>query len=274
VIVPVFNAARYLPRCIEALLSQDLAAAYYEILMVDNNSTDGSAEIIRAHPEITLLAEPRHGPYAARNRALREARGEIIAFTDADCLPERDWIRQIVRGMDAPEVRILLGRTGPAPASHALAQLGEYEAAKDAFVLDGNDPQLYYGHAGNMAVRREVFDETGGFAGGRRGEDTVLVQQVIARHSCAAIRYQADMRVTHLEWGSLWGYYKKLFHYARSQRRYRSFTPARALTQRERWRVYRGVVRRKNLSSQAVLLATLAVGWLAWSAGAASAPRI
>jgi len=274
VIVPVFNAAQHLPRCIEALLCQDIAPSCYEILMVDNRSTDASAAIIRTHPEITLLYEPQQGPYAARNRALREARGEIIAFTDADCVPERDWLCQILRGMDAPEARILLGRTRPAVGSRALAQLGEYEAAKDAFALAGNDPHLYYGHAGNMAVRRAVFEESGGFAGGRRGEDTVLVQQVIAHYACTAVRYEARMRVTHLEWSSLWGYYKKLFHYAASQRRYGSSTLARALTQRERWHVYRGIARHKGLGSQAVLLASLAAGWLVWSAGAASAARI
>ena len=80
VIVPVFNAAKYLERCIRALLSQTLPTDRYEILMVDNNSTDQSAAIIRSFDPVKLLNEPEQGSYAARNRGIREAHGARAAY--------------------------------------------------------------------------------------------------------------------------------------------------------------------------------------------------
>lgn len=85
VIVPFWNAGRYVRRCIESLLSQSLPQSEYELLFIDNNSTDGSDQVVAAFPAVRLLREAKQGSYAARNRGLAEARGEILVFTDPDC---------------------------------------------------------------------------------------------------------------------------------------------------------------------------------------------
>ena len=99
VVVPIYNTASYIEYCIDALESQDYPHNSYEIIMIDNNSTDGSDAIVTRHPSIKLLREARQGSYAARNRGLSEAAAPITAFTDSDCAPEQGWLRRIMDGM-------------------------------------------------------------------------------------------------------------------------------------------------------------------------------
>ena len=71
IIVPVFNAAASLGDCLDALLRQDVPAASYEVIVVDNNSTDDSMAVARQRPTVRLLSETRQSAYAARNRGIR-----------------------------------------------------------------------------------------------------------------------------------------------------------------------------------------------------------
>ena len=93
VIVPVYNEHSTLPLVV-ARICNALPEVSKEIIIVDNDSTDDSASIAARYP-ITLLSESEiRTSYAARNRGINHARGEIIAFTDADCIPAPDWAQQ------------------------------------------------------------------------------------------------------------------------------------------------------------------------------------
>lgn len=92
VIVPVWNNARQLESCLRALSQQTLAPELFEIIVVDNGSTDDTAERARSFPGVKLVTEPRPGSYIARNTGARIARGEYLAFTDSDCVPDPNWL--------------------------------------------------------------------------------------------------------------------------------------------------------------------------------------
>ncbi len=271
VIVPVYNAAPYLPRCIDALLAQDIDSTTYEILMVDNGSTDASAAIAGRYPEVRLLREPKQGSYAARNRALRDATGELLAFTDADCAPEPNWLSELLVAFRSPGTRVVIGHTYPEPSSTLLHGLGAYDAAKDAYVLGSGIAPLYYGRTNNMGVSKSALDELGGFAEWRRGADVIFVQRAIERFSCRAVRFCRGARVRHLEVNSLWRYYQKLFIYARSHRRYSEAVPTRALTVRERLEVLATLRGRLPLGQRVALLSVLGLGLIPWWLGGATA---
>lgn len=87
-IVPVYNTAAFLPRCLQSIIDQPVAADDCEVLVVDDGSTDGSRELVerfaRDYPQVHLLAQPNAGVSAARNLALDNARGTYVAFVDSD----------------------------------------------------------------------------------------------------------------------------------------------------------------------------------------------
>ena len=110
VIVPFLNEEKYLRDCVNSLLAQDFSKDEYELIFVDNGSTDNSRSIVSKHKEIILLTEERKNVYIARNKALKAARGDIIAFTDADCSVCPDWLSQIYKGMNTANATIALGK--------------------------------------------------------------------------------------------------------------------------------------------------------------------
>src|SRR5688572_5665963 len=97
VIIAVWNSPCQIRQCLAALERQTLPRDQFEILVVDNGSTDDTAAVAHAVPGVTVIEEARPGSYAARNRGLVAARGEYVAFTDADCLPAPDWLEAALR---------------------------------------------------------------------------------------------------------------------------------------------------------------------------------
>ncbi|MFM7140533.1 MAG: glycosyltransferase family 2 protein [Alphaproteobacteria bacterium] len=163
VVVPVYNTARHLERCIAALRGQDYPADEFEILAVDNNSTDESPAILARAAGVRVLHERKQGSYAARNRAVREARGALLAFTDSDCIPDRGWLRAIEAAMADPGVQVVLGLRRPSLDHGVVKLIGDYEVKKDELVFSSTTPEVYYGYTNDMGVRRTTFDRYGPF---------------------------------------------------------------------------------------------------------------
>ena len=90
--------------CIKSLLNQTYPKDRYEIIIVDNNSTDATASIIKKYPVIYLSEKNIQSPYAARNKGINQAKGEIIAFTDSDCVADENWIYNAVSAFNDPNV--------------------------------------------------------------------------------------------------------------------------------------------------------------------------
>ncbi|MCD6460430.1 glycosyltransferase [bacterium] len=97
VIVPAYNAEKTMALCIESLISQNYPKDKYEIIIVDNNSKDETAKIIKKYPVKYLLEDKMQTSYAARNSGIRHAKGEIIAFTDSDCIADKNWIKEGIK---------------------------------------------------------------------------------------------------------------------------------------------------------------------------------
>jgi glycosyltransferase involved in cell wall biosynthesis len=272
VIVPVYNTAEYLENCIAALLAQDYPREDFEILLVDNNSTDRSPEILRSAPGIRALSQPKQGSYAARNCAIAEARGEYLAFTDSDCMPVPGWLRAIETAFQSPRTQVVLGRRRPARDAGLLRLLADYENKKDEHVFSSNTPDRYYGFTNNMAVRRAAMDRHGPFIERPRGADTIFVRRVVDAEGCDAVVYVPGMRVNHGELDGISTYYKKMYLYGRSRRQYSNIVKARPLSGSDRWLAFRETARGGCYSwpSTAALALLLAGGMVAWSLGSHS----
>ncbi|MBM4429183.1 MAG: glycosyltransferase [Chloroflexi bacterium] len=258
VIVPFRNEVRHVTACAESLLNQHYPAQHHELIFVDNGSNDGSAHALLSQQRITLLYEPRQSPYVARNLGLRTAQGQLIAFTDADCIAATDWLQQISAGMADPALQILLGSNAYGQRSLLLDMLSAYEAAKKNYIFAGHHGPAYHGQCNNMVVRRPLLEELGGFAERQRGADTILVHQCVAKYGPQAIAYRPAMRVQHLEVDSIGTYYRKCAIYRRSRHAYRHLAPVRGLTGHERYLVFRNTVHSGGYSlPQALLLFAL-----------------
>lgn len=204
VIVPFYESAQTLDACLRSLLEQEDIADGYEVILIDNRSPDGSPEIARRHADrddrIVILEESTPGAYAARNTGIDRARGEVIAFTDADCVVAPDWLRSILAGLDDPQTAVLVGRCRyPKQASRALRALGAYENAKTATVLAQPDPAYRFAYCNNMAVRAEVFTAIGSFEAWPRAADTELIHRLAARLPDRRVVFWPSMTITHLE---------------------------------------------------------------------------
>ena len=103
VVIPAYNAERSIEATLRALSSQAFEAPF-EVIVVDDGSTDRTAEIVARHPEVRLIRQPNEGPSVARNRGVAEARGEIVVFTDADCVPTPDFLAQITAPFADPGI--------------------------------------------------------------------------------------------------------------------------------------------------------------------------
>jgi len=96
VIVPVFEDVERLRQCVARLAAQDYPGLLEFIIVDNNSSTDLSQAIPATDERFQLIREEKRGSYAARNAGLKQATGEVVAFTDADCLPHQNWIRSAV----------------------------------------------------------------------------------------------------------------------------------------------------------------------------------
>jgi GT2 family glycosyltransferase len=160
VIIPAYNAQDTLAACLAALRSQTVGADSYEIIVVDDGSTDRTAEIARSHG-VCLLQQPNAGPAAARNRGAQAARGHILLFTDADCEPSPDWIERLVDPFRDPIVIGVKGvyRTRQRALVARFVQL-EYESK---YARMARQAQIDFIDTYAAAYRREVFLDNGGF---------------------------------------------------------------------------------------------------------------
>ncbi len=186
VIVPFYNAEDTLLLCINALLAQTLQPA--EIILVDNNSDDKSAEIAKKIAEqypgvVIILTELRQGPGRARNKGMQHATGEIICFTDADCIPEPDWLNVIVRPFQNSQIGAVAGQIKGSGSEtvfekfHYLFTLKgsqQSELFKAFTLVRGGFPTA------NLAVRKNLLERLQGFDAsmGTYGEDFDLCARI------------------------------------------------------------------------------------------------
>jgi GT2 family glycosyltransferase len=198
VVVPVYNGGAQLGRCLDALLASDFPS--YEIVVVDDGSTDGSAEALRARGVEVLRLERRRGPAAARNRGSARARGEIILFVDADVLVRRDTLARVAAHFrQSPGLAALFGSYDDAPAARNF--VSQFKNLLHHFVHQQSSAEAQTFWAGCGAVRREALEAVGGFDERRYARPSVEDIELGHRLRRAGFRILLDrgLQVTHLK---------------------------------------------------------------------------
>lgn len=157
VVLPVFNMAESVGKTIELILSQSVSPD--EVIVVDDGSTDSSADVIRAYP-VRYIYQKNAGPAAARNAGWKAARGAIVAFTDADCLPDKEWLKFLTAPFLQKRVGAVGGAYRTANVDKLLPRLIGYDL-DFRYSLIGKFTNAHGSY--NLAVRRNVLHKVGGF---------------------------------------------------------------------------------------------------------------
>ncbi len=160
VVIPVFNSADFIERCLEAILNQTFQSDEYEVIVVDDGSVDSSAEKINRFP-VRYFYQKNRGPAAARNLGVKEAAGEIILFTDSDCIVSHNWIETMLQSFNQEGVIGVKGAYsgGSETLTARFTQIEfeeRYELLKRAERTDMLDTYA-------AAIKRDIFLELGGF---------------------------------------------------------------------------------------------------------------
>ena len=160
IIIPTFNGASRIGKCLDALSSQT-AGLDVEILVIDDGSTDNIAAVAARYPSVRLISQANAGPAAARNRGALAAYGKILLFTDDDCVPMPDWFNAMLVPFTDPEVVGAKGvyRTHQRSIAARFVQI-EYE---DKYRLMAKLPDIDFIDTYSAGFRRERFLEMSGY---------------------------------------------------------------------------------------------------------------
>ena len=161
VIIPAYNAAATLTDCLTALAHQTTARAMYEIIVVDDGSTDATCPIAASSSDVQVIAAAHRGAAAARNVGARAAGGEMLLFTDADCAPTENWIEAMLAPFAHPNVMGAKGvyRTRQRELVARFVQL-EYE---EKYARMSRAPTIDFIDTYSAAYRRDAFLANSGF---------------------------------------------------------------------------------------------------------------
>ncbi len=164
VIIPVYNDSQRLKLCLEALENQTYSQDLYEIIVIDNNSEENIQTAVDRFPHVKLTSEKKRGSYAARNRGITLAKGEIFAFTDSDCIPATNWLEMgIKRLKSAANCGLVGGKIEiffQDPHNPTAAEI--YDAATNLQQKKYIE-EYKYGATANLFTWKKVFEDVGYF---------------------------------------------------------------------------------------------------------------
>jgi cellulose synthase/poly-beta-1,6-N-acetylglucosamine synthase-like glycosyltransferase len=209
VVIPAYNAQEALGNCLDALERQTAPREEYEIIVVNDGSSDGTQEIATGR-DVILISQSHRGAAAARNAGAHRARGEIILFIDADCVPETNWIEAMISPFADQDIVGVSGRIrtlqkGLVPRFIQLEYDDRYgNIAKHRYIDHIN--------TATGAYRREIFLESRGFLENLLGaEDVELSFRLASRGHKMVSAPEAIVYHQHPE--SILEYARRKYHY-------------------------------------------------------------
>lgn len=160
VVVPAYNVEKTIARCLDGLLDQSTLSGSYEVIVVDDGSTDATGKIAEERG-VRVLRQPNRGAGAARNLGARHAQGDILLFIDADSVPDRCWVQAMAAPFADPAIAGVSGekKTRQTNLWARYVQL-EYDVRYDRIAAY---PRIDFVDSSTAGYRRGLFLENGGF---------------------------------------------------------------------------------------------------------------
>ena len=209
VVIPVYNGGRTLGACLNAICGQSLYRDTYEVILVDDGSTDNTADVASRY-SVRLIAQQNQGAPAARNRGIQHARGFWVAFTDADCIPSRNWLKSLLAATGNKGNReSVLGVAG-----RIMGYRSETEASRFVDMSGGLDSQRHLSHPkypfavfGNIMYRRDSLLTVGNLDPRFYAYDACDLHTRLLRQCPGEFRFEPKAVVLHLhrpDWRAYW----------------------------------------------------------------------
>lgn len=172
VIIPHLNQPDALAACLDSLHAQTIDRSAFEIIVIDNGSTAPPEEVVGRYPATSLLHEASRGPGPARNTGVRAARGDVLAFIDADCRAHPNWLSAALEALAHTGPRTILGGDvqiwrNPERSVSAIEAYETVFAYRFKLYIE----QHGFCGTGNMVLRKADFENIGPFRGIELAED-------------------------------------------------------------------------------------------------------
>jgi O-antigen biosynthesis protein len=214
VVICAYNAERTMQPCLESL--RTLRYPHYEVIVVNDGSTDRTLEIAQRFPEARLISQENKGLSAARNVGIEAATGEIVAFTDSDCVVDPDWLTYLVYGFTSGGFVAVGGPNLPPPEESRTAACVASSPGGPTHVLL-NDQVAEHIPGCNMAFRKDVLQRIGGFDAVFRaaGDDVDLCWRL--QNEGHVIGFSAAAMVWHFRRNTVKAYIKQQMGYGAAE---------------------------------------------------------
>jgi glycosyltransferase involved in cell wall biosynthesis len=171
VIIPHLNQPDFLLRCLQSVASQSYDQSLVDVIVVDNGSRKQPAEICNQFPNVKLLSEVTPGPGPARNKGIEAAKTDVLAFIDADCIADPNWLMALTTALQNSGTDIVGGDVRIAyEDSKNLTALEAYESVF-AYRQKEYIEKKHFSGTGNLATTKKVMHEVGSFRGIEVAED-------------------------------------------------------------------------------------------------------
>lgn len=195
-IIPCFNEAEYIGNCINAIYSQNINHNSFELIVVDNGSTDSTREIASALGAIVLVNTKR-GAASSRNMGARDARGNLLAFIDADCLLDPMWLSQMMKHLSDDAVVASAARAVPNKEGLTWVEKGWAKLfVRKSNRLNNDVTAVNSLGSSNLLINKKLFEKAGGFDEVLLSCEDYDLSQRIQRYGILLI--DEHIRVTHL----------------------------------------------------------------------------
>jgi len=210
VVVPAHNCENTIFQTLQSILKQTVSDI--DVIVVDDGSTDQTVQIIKSISGVRYYYQDNAGPAAARNLGVQKAKGDIVFFTDSDCMPQRDWIEKAIVHFNDPQVVVVAGSYSIANPNNMLAQCIHDEIMFRHHRLMPQNPKSFGSY--NFGVKKNVFESVGGFDICYRyasGEDNDLSYKILK--AGYKIRFEKNALVDHFHTTRIFKYFKEQYRH-------------------------------------------------------------
>src|SRR3990167_7072343 len=212
IIIPIYNAEPTLSMCLKSIQELNYPKDKLETIIVDNGSNDGSVEIAK-YFDVTVLHETSiKSSYSARSRGVKEAKGELIAFTDSDCIASPDWLNNLVKEWNDESIGCFAGEI----LSYNPETLVEIFSDRTGILRQKGTlscSYLPYTQTANSAYRREVFDKVGLFNPKLISGGDADLSWKMQKQTGLKIKFIPEAIVYHKHRSNIMGLYKQFKKY-------------------------------------------------------------